>query len=62
MGRQEEIEAKLADRLVSKIHGQPTDKIITQLERELTEIMSSVPTSLGGGKHGHARIVIHCDC
>ena len=62
MGHQEEIEAKLADKPVSKIHGQPTDKTITRLERELTEITSSVPTSLGGGKHGHARIVIHRDC
>ena len=58
MGAQEDIEAKLADKPVTKIIGQPTDRDITQLKRELTKITAVVPTKLGGGKHGHVGIVI----
>ena len=49
---------KLEDKLVSKIKGQPDNESITRLERKLTKIASSVPTDLGGGKHGHAGIIV----
>lgn len=61
MGVQEEIEAKLADKPVTKIHGQPSMRDITQLKRELTKIAASVSTGLGGGKHGHVGVVIPKD-
>ena len=58
MGAKEDIEASLRERTVTKIQGQPTDRTLTQLRRELTKIAASVPTNLGGGKHGHVGIVI----
>ena len=58
MGLQEEIESKLADKPVTKINGQPSNRDITKLKRELAKITSSVATDLGGGKHGHVGIII----
>ena len=58
MGAKEDIEASLRERTVTKIQGQPTDRTLTQLRRELTKIAASVPTNLGGGKHSHIGIVI----
>ena len=58
MGVQDDIEARLADKPVTKIVGQPTDHDITKLKRELTKIASGVPTKLGGGKHSHVGLVI----
>ena len=42
----------------TKIFGQPTANDITQLEKELIAIAAAIPTSLGGGNHGHAGIII----
>ena len=51
----------MAEKTVTKIHGQPSIRDITQLKRELTKISASVSTGLGGGKHGHVGIVIPKD-
>ena len=61
MGIQEDIETKLAEKPVTKIIGQPTDRDITQLKRELTKMCAGITTDLGGGKHGHVGIVIPND-
>ncbi len=37
-----------------KVLGQPTNQDINLLDNEFTAIVSSFPTSLGGGLHGHA--------
>ena len=37
--------------------GQPTNQDIDILDNELTVTVSSFPTSLGGGLHGHAGLV-----
>ena len=58
MGHQKDIEAKLAEKPVTKIHGQPSDRDITQLKQELTKITANIATGRGGGKHGHVGIVI----
>ena len=58
MGLQEDIEAKLAEKAVTKIHGQPSDREITRLKRELTKMTANIATGLGGGKHGHVGIII----
>ncbi len=42
---------------VTKVLGQLTNQDIDLLDNELTAIVSSFPTSLGGGLHGHARLV-----
>ena len=55
---QEEIEAKLADKPVTKINGQPSNCDITKLKRELAKITSSVATDLEGGKHSHVEIIL----
>jgi hypothetical protein len=44
--------------LATKIHGQPTDQDSTLSEKELISIAANVPTALGGGNHGHARIIV----
>ena len=44
---------------VMKIHGQPTHTDITKLEQELIDAAIHIPTSLGGGKHGHVGLI--CD-
>ena len=58
MGIQEEIKAKIVDKPVSRIHGQPSDLSVTVLTRELVKLASSVKTKLGGGKHGHIGLVL----
>jgi hypothetical protein len=44
--------------MVTKIHGQPTNQDPTILEEELIAILANIPTTLGGGNHGHAGIII----
>ena len=51
----------LKEREVTPIQGQPTDRSLTQLTRELTKIAASVSTGLGGGKNGHAGIIVKRD-
>jgi hypothetical protein len=42
---------------VTKIHGQPASKDLTNLEKELITILAALPTALGGGNHGHAEMI-----
>ena len=53
MGQQDTTEAKIAEKHVTKITGQPTDRDLTLLRKELVKIAGKEATSLGGGKHGH---------
>ena len=43
---------------LTKIYGPPTYETLTQLTNELKANASSVPSSLGGGAHGHLGLVI----
>ncbi len=43
---------------ITKIFGQPTEHDITKMEKELTAITAATPSSLGGGNHGHAGIIV----
>ena len=58
MGYQEDVEAKLAEKRITKINGQPTDRDLMKLKQELVKITASVSTSLGGGKHGHLGLIL----
>ena len=58
MGIIEDIQAKIADKSVTRIHGQPSDLSVTILTRELVKLASSVKTKLGGGKHGHIGLIL----
>jgi hypothetical protein len=40
------------------IHGQPTDQDVTTLEEELIAIAANIPSTLGGGNHSHAGIIV----
>lgn len=53
-----ETREKIKKESVTKIHGQPSHTDITQLEEELVEIAVNYPTSLGGGDHGHAGLIV----
>ena len=44
--------------VLSKIHGPPTYDTLNQLYNEIKANASSVPSSLGGGGHGHLGLVI----
>ena len=58
MGQQDTTEAKIAEKHVTKITGQPTDRDLTLLRKELVKIAGKEATSLGGGKHGHIGILM----
>ncbi len=45
---------ELRKELVTKIHGQPKENNPTTMEKELITIAASIPSTLGGGNHGHA--------
>jgi hypothetical protein len=53
-----EIREEVRKETVTKIHGQPTNHDLTNLEKELIAILANIPTTLGGGNHGHAVIII----
>jgi hypothetical protein len=60
---EQEMRKAIAKCTVSKIHGQPTNQDINYLDDELTAIVSSFPSKLGGGIHGHAGLVKNvADC
>ena len=61
MGQQDTTEAKIAAKHVTKITGQPTDRDLTLLRKELVKIAGKEATSLGGGKHGHIGILMKED-
>jgi hypothetical protein len=54
---EQEMRKAMAKCTVTKIHGQPTNQDIHHLDDELTVILSSFPSKLGGGIHGHAGLV-----
>ena len=58
MGIQAETQEEVRKETATKIFGQPTANDLTQLEKELIAIAAAIPTSLGGGNHGHARIIV----
>jgi hypothetical protein len=58
MGKRAETRDELRKESVTKIHGQPKDQDITTLKKELIAIAASIPTTLGGGNHGHAGLIV----
>jgi hypothetical protein len=58
MGLQADTKDEVQKETVTKIHSQPTDQDVTLLEKELITIAAMIPTTLGGGGHGHAGIII----
>jgi hypothetical protein len=58
MGVQADIREEVWKETVTKIHGQPTNQDLTILEKELIAILANIPTTLGGGNHGHAGIIM----
>jgi hypothetical protein len=44
--------------MAMKIKGQPTDHDVTLLKKELIAIATTIPTTLGGGNHGHAGLIV----
>ena len=58
MGVRADIRDEVRKETVTKIHGQPTNQDLTILEKELITILANIPTTLGGGNHGHAGIIM----
>ncbi len=58
MGVRADIWEEVRKETVTKIHGQPTNNDLTILEKELIAILANIPTTLGGGNHGHAGILM----
>jgi hypothetical protein len=58
MGIRTDIRDEICKETVTKIHGQPTSHDLTQLEREIIAILANIPTTLGGGNHGHVRVIM----
>ena len=58
MGLWADTRDELRKESATKIFGQPKDADLTTLEKELIAIAVSIPTTLGGGNHGHAGIII----
>jgi hypothetical protein len=58
MGLRADIREEVRKETATKIHGQPTNHDVTLLEKELITIAATIPTTLGGGNHGHAGIIV----
>jgi hypothetical protein len=58
MGVQADIGEEVRKETVTKIHGQPTNKDLTILKKELIAILANIPTMLEGGNHGHTGIIV----
>ncbi len=58
MGVRADIQEEVRKETVTKIHGQPTNQDLTTLEKEHIAILANIPTTLGGGNHGHAGIIV----
>jgi hypothetical protein len=59
MGIQTEIQDETRKKTVTKIHGQLTSHNITILEKEIIATLANIPTSLGGGNHGHVGVIMN---
>jgi len=57
MGIRAETREEIRNEQISKIFGQPTEPDFTKMEKEVTAIAATTPSSLGGGNHGHAGII-----
>jgi hypothetical protein len=58
MGLQADIREELRKETATKIHGQSMDHNVTLLEKELIAIAATIPTTLGGGTHGHSGLIV----
>jgi hypothetical protein len=58
MGIRTDIHDEIRKETVTKIHGQPTSHDLTQLEKEIIAILANIPTTLGGGNHGHVGVIM----
>ena len=58
MGLRADTRDELRKETVSTIFGQPKDADLTILEKELITMTASIPTTLGGGSHGHVAIIV----
>ena len=58
MGLRADIRDEVRKETATKIHGQPTDHNVTLLEKELIAIAATIPSTLGGGNHGHAGLIV----
>ena len=58
MGVRANIREEVRKETVTKIHGQPTNHDLTILEKELIAILTNILTTIGGGNHGHAGILM----
>ena len=58
MGIRTEIRDEIRKETVTKIHGQPTSQNLTNLEKEIIAILANIPTTLGGGNHGHVGVIM----
>ena len=58
MGLRADIRDEVRKETATKIHGQPTDHDVTLLETELIAIATTIPSTLGGGNHGHAGLIV----
>ena len=58
MGLRSDTREELRKETATKIFGQLKDADLTTLKKELIAIAASIPTTLGGGNHGHAEIIV----
>jgi hypothetical protein len=58
MGLRADTRDELQKETVTEIHRQPMDYDVTLLEKELNTIAATIPTTLGGGNHGHAGLFV----
>lgn len=58
MGIRQDVTDSLRDYEFTKIDGQPTDEDVNLLIKELSTAAASIPTTNGGGQHGHVGLII----
>ena len=58
MGIKQDIEDSLEKFDIPKTDGQPTDKDMNQLTRECRAMLATLPTTNGGGDHGHIGMIL----
>jgi len=58
MGIRTDIRDEIRKETVTKIHGQPKSHDLTNLEKEIVSILANIPTTLGGGNHGHVGVIM----
>ena len=58
MGIRTDIRDEIKKETVTKIHRQPTSRDLTNLEKETISILANIPTTFGGGNHGHVGVIM----